>query len=104
MRSRLRAGELAVRDDIYAEDTLAWTAARAGHWAIARIAIAKALRFDTQDPRMQYHAGVIALHDGDRVAARRRFARALQLNPHFHPVEAGAARDELARLDIASTK
>ena len=36
--------ELAVRDDIYAEDTLAWTAARSGRWTIARAAAARSMR------------------------------------------------------------
>lgn len=96
--------EVGLRDDVYAEDTLAWTAARAGRWTIARAAAVKAMRFDTQDPRMQYHAGVIALQAGARDDARRRFARALQLNPHFHSVEAGLAREELVRLGGSSTK
>jgi tetratricopeptide (TPR) repeat protein len=56
--------ELAVRDDIYAEDTLAWTAARSGHWAVARTAIAEALRYGTQDPLIRRHADAIAAHDG----------------------------------------
>jgi tetratricopeptide (TPR) repeat protein len=56
--------ELAVRDDIYAEDALAWTAARSGRWAIARRAIEKALRYGTQDPAIRRHAEAIAAHDG----------------------------------------
>lgn len=103
---RLRAGdayriarrELAVRDDVYAEDTLAWAAAMDGRWDEARREIKKALRFDTEDSRLQYHAGAIALNFGDRAEAKRRFARALALNPHFHPAYADEARTELARL------
>jgi tetratricopeptide (TPR) repeat protein len=56
--------ELAVRDDIYAEDTLAWTAARAGRWDVARTAIAKALRYGTEDPSIRRHAAAIAAHTG----------------------------------------
>jgi tetratricopeptide (TPR) repeat protein len=54
--------DLAVRDDIYAEDALAWTAARSGRWAIARGSIAKALRYGTQDPAILRHAAEIAAH------------------------------------------
>ena len=54
--------ELGVRDDIYAEDTLAWAAARSGHWDVARRAIAKALRYGTQDPAIRRHAEAIAAH------------------------------------------
>ena len=54
--------ELALRDDIYAEDALAWTAARSGHWDVARAAIGKALRYGTRDPAIRRHAEVIAAH------------------------------------------
>jgi tetratricopeptide (TPR) repeat protein len=91
-------GELLVRDDIYAEDTLAWCAARAGKWNVARTAAAKALRFDTEDPRLQYHAGVIAQHFGDMAQAARRYARALTLNPQFSATQADDARARLAAM------
>jgi tetratricopeptide (TPR) repeat protein len=95
---RIARRELTLRDDIYAEDTLAWAAAMDGRWDEARREIKKALRFDTEDSKLQYHAGAIALHFGDRAEAKRRFARALALNPHFHPAYAADARAELARL------
>ena len=90
--------ELQVRDDVYAEDTLAWCAARAGQWDVARAAAAKALRFDTEDPRLHYHAGVIAEHFGDRTEAVRQYTRALALNPHFAAAGADDARARLIRL------
>lgn len=90
--------ELAVRDDIYAEDTLAWAAYKNGRWQTARTAIAKALRFDTQDAKLQYHAGMIALHFGETAEAKRRLRRALALNPVFHPTYADDARRTLAHL------
>ncbi|HWT06627.1 MAG TPA: hypothetical protein VN224_12775 [Xanthomonadales bacterium] len=54
--------ELAVRDDVYAEDTLALAAARSGHWDVARTAIARALRYGIEDPRIRAHAAEIAAH------------------------------------------
>src|SRR6202163_3328747 len=54
--------ELTVRDDVYAEDTLAWAAARSGHWDVARAAIARALRYGIEDPRIRAHAAEIAAH------------------------------------------
>ena len=95
---RIAKRELAVRDDILTEDTLAWAAARDGRWDEARTRIAKALRFDTENSVLQYHAGVIALHFGDRPEAKRRFTRALALNPSFHPTFANDARAQLAKL------
>ncbi len=54
--------ELTVRDDVYADDTLAWAAARSGHWDVARTAIARALRYGIEDPRIRAHAAEIAAH------------------------------------------
>jgi tetratricopeptide (TPR) repeat protein len=87
--------ELAVRADLYAQDTLAWCAARSGHWDVARRAIAEATRWDTEDARLWYHAGVIAEHDGHDAQARQAYKRALRLNPHF---QAGLADDARRRL------
>jgi len=72
--------ELAVRDDVFAEDTLAWTAARAGHWPQARTAAARATAWNTADPRLWYHAGVIAEQAGDRDRAVACYDHALALN------------------------
>ncbi len=90
--------ELAVRDDIFTEDTLAWAAAMDGRWNEARVASAKAIRFDTENSLVQYHAGVIAEHFGDSDEAGRRFERALALNAHFHAVYADDARARLRAL------
>jgi tetratricopeptide (TPR) repeat protein len=96
---RIARREAALRgDEIYAQDTLAWAAAMDGHWSEARGAIAKAVRYDTEEPRLQFHAGMIALHFGDVAQAKRRLSRALSLNPHFHPAYADEARKTLARL------
>jgi tetratricopeptide (TPR) repeat protein len=95
---RIARRELAVRDDIFTEDTLAWAAAADGRWDEARVAERKALRFDTEISLLQYHAGIIALHFGDRAEAKRRLERALALNPSFHPNYADDARARLARL------
>jgi tetratricopeptide (TPR) repeat protein len=90
--------ELAVRDDIFTEDTLAWAAAADGRWDEARTASRKAMRFDTENSLLQYHAGVIALHFGDAPQAKERFTKALALNPSFHQTYADDARAQLARL------
>jgi Tfp pilus assembly protein PilF len=65
---------------------------------VARGAIRKAIRFDTENSLLQFHAGMIALHFGDRSEAKRRLERALALNPHFHQAYADQARATLARL------
>ena len=95
---RIAKRELRARHDIFTEDTLAWAAAMDGHWNEARTWMKRAIRFDTENSLMQYHAGAIALHFGDRAEAKRRFQTALALNPSFHPFYADDARTQLARL------
>ncbi len=90
--------DLAVRDDVFAEDTLAWTAARADKWDVARAAARKATAYGTAEPRLWYHAGVIAEHDGDVARAKTCYQHALALNPNFQAGFADDARARLARL------
>ena len=90
--------DLAARDDAFAEDTLAWALARSGRLAEARSAARKAVSRNTQDARLQYHAGVIAMESGDRDEAERRLRLALSLNPQFHPVDADDASRRLAMI------
>ncbi len=96
---RIARRELAVRDDIYAEDTLAWALAANGRLREAAVHMRAALRYDTEDARLQYHGAAIAFRLGERAEAKRRLTRALALNAHFHPVQADEARALLARLD-----
>ncbi len=86
------ARDLARRDDIYAEDALAWALASAGRWQQARQHAERAVRLGTDDARLQFHAGMIALRCGNGVEARARLGRALQVNPQFHPTQADEAR------------
>ncbi len=95
---RIARRELAVRDDVFTEDTLAWCAATTGRWSEARTRSAAALRYGTQNALLDYHAGIIALHFGRRDEARRRLGAALALDPQFHPAYADDARARLAAL------
>jgi tetratricopeptide (TPR) repeat protein len=90
--------ELGARDDIFAEDTLAWAAAMDERWPEARIRIGAALRYGTENALLEYHAGVIAGHFGDRASAKAHFQRALELNATFHPAFADDARARLLSL------
>lgn len=93
--------DLARRDDIYAEDTLAWALAASGRSREARAHAQRAVRLGTEDARVQYHAGVIALRCGFREEARARLDRALAMNPHFHPFQTQEAKADLAMLGPA---
>jgi hypothetical protein len=85
-------------DEIYAQDTLGWAAVQDNHWAEAQRAAARATRYETEDPSLQYHAAIVALHFGRTVEAKQRLEHALALNPHFDPVFAEDARQRLAAL------
>ena len=43
----------------------------------------RALKHNTPDAAMRYHAGLIAAAAGDTTAARRRLSEALSMNPKF---------------------
>jgi tetratricopeptide (TPR) repeat protein len=90
--------ELEVRRDIYTHDVLAWALYRNGRPAEALAHVTEALRLHTKDARLLYHAALVyrALGDADR--ARAHLERALAINPHFHLLQADAARRALAEL------
>lgn len=90
-------------DEVYADDTLGWVWAARGDWKRARTFAERATRWDTQDPAVQYHAGVIALHVGRRAEARRRLTAALETNPRFDAFDADDARAVLHSLETTSS-
>ncbi|MGI9088354.1 MAG: tetratricopeptide repeat protein [Chthoniobacterales bacterium] len=86
------------RHDVYGADALAWTAFKAGRIAEAQSAMKDALRLGTQDARLFYHAGMIARAAGENAAAREFLQHALELNPHFDPLQSKLARETLEGL------
>ena len=86
-------------DEIYADDTMAWVLAAMGRWNLARAYAERAARFDTADPELEYHTGVIAWHTGHAGEARRRLSAALATNARFHPFYAADARRILSAID-----
>ena len=85
-------------NEIYADDTMGWVLAAMGRWSQARVFAERAARYGTQDPELQYHVGVIALHTGHAEEARRRLSSALQTDGSFHPFYADDARQLLGSL------
>jgi tetratricopeptide (TPR) repeat protein len=92
------------RPSIKAADTLAWALFKAGQTAEAHRYAAEALRLNTQDALMLYHAGMIAQAAGDSASARDYLNRALTLNPHFSPLFAPQAKQALAELNAAASQ
>jgi len=88
----LAAGEYAVRRDVYGADAVAWTSLKLGKVAEAQTAMRDALRLGTLDPRLLYHAGMIATAAGDRAQGRDYLDRALRLSPSFDPMQARLAQ------------
>lgn len=91
--------EVAVRGhEVYAQDTLAWAAFRAGNCPLALGAAREATRLGTEDARIDYHAGVIAFHCGEIERARTFLQGALALNGHFDIDRSDEARTLLGLI------
>ena len=95
---KLARGELKVRHDIYAYDTLAWTLFKAGQLDEAAANMKRALKWNTRDASLWFHAGAIAFARGQKDEARRALELALQINPQFHATQAEQARALLEKL------
>ncbi|HEX8355185.1 MAG TPA: tetratricopeptide repeat protein, partial [Pyrinomonadaceae bacterium] len=88
--------ERAGRKDIYTADLLAWCLYKKGQYAEAKAAMDEALRLGTRDPRLLFHAGMIAVASGDRAGGAKYLRQALAINPSFDVLQADAARRALA--------
>jgi tetratricopeptide (TPR) repeat protein len=100
--ARARA-ELATRGDIYGHDALAWALYRAGKLDEAAVHADAALALGTDDPRLAYHAGLIAAARGDTDRAARLLVRAVEGAAFLPPLQAVAARDALSGLQAGVT-
>ncbi len=96
---QMAANEYSRRRDIYGADALAWTALKAGKIEEARSAIREAMKLGTQDPRIYYHAGMIAAAAGEGAEAKSMLTRALSISPAFDPMQAATARLTLRELN-----
>jgi tetratricopeptide (TPR) repeat protein len=95
---RIAERELERRRDLYTYDILGWVYYRSNRYPEAEQAIAKAISLGTQDPRILFHAGMIAHAVGKEKEAKRLLNRALALNPRFHPLYAPSARSLLRTI------
>jgi Flp pilus assembly protein TadD len=76
--------EIAIRQDVYGWDQLAFARYLTGDVSGAAQAINAAMATGTQDANLYFHAALIARARGDTARARALAAQALELNPHFH--------------------
>ena len=91
--------ELAVRGDVYGYDALAWALYKSGDLVGAGAAAARALALGTPDPRIAYHAGMIAAAKGRTDAARMLLARAVAGSTMLPPLQVPLAQAALSALD-----
>jgi tetratricopeptide (TPR) repeat protein len=91
--------EIAVRQDIYGWDLLAWALYRSGRAAEAHEKMQRALALGTRDPTLYYHAGIIEAALGHHADSRRHLRAALAINPQWHPFQPAEAKAMLARLE-----
>jgi tetratricopeptide (TPR) repeat protein len=96
---RLATAELDRRRDVYTWDALAMASAAAGKVDDARRFMQDALAAGTEDPRLWYHAGVVAAASGNHEEARAWFERARGSEQVLLP---SLRRDLSARLDASA--
>ncbi len=92
--------ELKERADVHTHDALAWALAATGRWAEASRHSEHALAEGTEDPRLHFHAGIIAAKRGRVAEALKLLDQACQFQCLLLPSE----REQLksARLELAS--
>jgi tetratricopeptide (TPR) repeat protein len=96
----LREAELAFKSyqNVFVADTLAWCCYKKGLYEKAGQTIRLALKWNTPDANILFHAGMIQAKLGDKVMARKYLYRALNLQPHFHARDAAIAASTLKEL------
>ena len=83
-------------------DTMAWALHANGRDTEALSYARRAAALGAANARYAYHLGTIELALGDRAAARRDLARALDINPYFSLVDGPLAARTLAGLESSS--
>jgi tetratricopeptide (TPR) repeat protein len=100
--ARARA-ELTVRPDVYGYDALAWALFKVGNVEEAAVAARQALSLGTPDPRIAFHAGMIAAAEGRVGDARTLLNLAVRGSAMLPPLQVPVAEAALASLDMGIT-
>jgi tetratricopeptide (TPR) repeat protein len=90
--------ELKFRKDIYGYDAYAWCLFKNGRYKEAGESMQQALKMKTPDALLYFHAGMISSALNRNVEARSYFHKAMDINPHFHPLFAKIAQEKLHSL------
>lgn len=83
------------RPSIHAADTLAWALHQNGQSAAAQPYSEEAMRLGTRDATLYYHAGMIALANGDEAKGKELLQEALTINPVWNVLESRIAQEQL---------
>jgi tetratricopeptide (TPR) repeat protein len=94
----LAESELELRQDIYAWDALAWALYKGNRLDEAAVAANHAMALGTPDPRLAYHAGMIAVARGETDRAQEWLTQALAGAAYLPPLQVPIAEDALAAL------
>jgi tetratricopeptide (TPR) repeat protein len=94
----LAQAELNTRADVFTLDALAWACKANGRLAEARGYSERSLREGTQDARLYYHAGSIALAMGNYTYAGESFKRADAIHQTLMPSERDGLNKQFATL------
>lgn len=84
--------------NVLVEDSLAWCFYKEGDFKKARLMIERAMKWNTREPMLHYHRGMIWMKLGDKETAANSLEEALALNPKFDPIHADIARKTLDDL------
>jgi tetratricopeptide (TPR) repeat protein len=95
---KLAEDEMHTRADVFTMDTLAWALSANGRLTEAQEYSKKALSEDTQDARLYYHAGCIALAAGDSADSEKWFALSDRIKQMLMPSERDHLEKEFAVL------
>lgn len=90
--------ERAARRDIYTCDVLAWALFKNGQVAEAKVAMDEAMRLGTRDPRLLYHAGMIAHALEDDRMAVKYLQEVVAFRSVFNVLQLEVARRTLAAI------
>lgn len=91
--------EYSAQKDILSADALAWCLLKNGRITEAKTAIQEAMRLNTNDASILYHAGMIENAAGNKAEAKRLLTLSLSISPDFDPLQSLAARAELEKLN-----
>jgi tetratricopeptide (TPR) repeat protein len=94
--------EFEIRHDVYTWDALAWALYKNSETEQAAAAIKQALRLNTKDALLLFHAGMIYERLGEKEKGQDYLRRAIALNPQFHLFYADVAKATLQGRTISS--